>query len=206
MRLFIAINFTPAFKQDLVDMQSALQHGGVSGNFTRAENLHMTLAFIGDFGDPDRVLDVMESVWFKPIRIELDGLQPFRDMFFAKIADNRALASFVRRLRRALAEAGIPFDRKKFSPHITLVRRAVISAGMSASGRREAGVAGAASGRREAGADGADSERRENGASANAPALPDDLPCGAMLADRVSLMLSERGRHGMVYTELGGIE
>ena len=168
MRLFIAINFTPAFKQDLVDMQSALQHGGVSGNFTRAENLHMTLAFIGDFGDPDRVLDVMESVWFKPIRIELDGLQPFRDMFFAKIADNRALASYVRRLRRALAEADIPFDRKKFSPHITLVRRAVIAS--------------------------------------NAPALPDDLPCGAMLADRVSLMLSERGRHGMVYTELGGIE
>ena len=168
MRLFIAINFTPAFRQDLIDMQSALKKGGVSGNFTRAENLHMTLAFIGDYGSPDEVLDVMESVWFKPIRIELDGLQPFRDMFFGRIADNRALESFVRRLRRALAEADIPFDRKKFSPHITLVRRAECVTGT--------------------------------------PALPEEMPHGAMLADRVSLMLSERGRHGMVYTELGGIE
>ena len=79
-------------------MQSALKKGGVSGNFTRAENLHMTLAFIGDYGSPDEVLDVMESVWFKPIRIELDGLQPFRDMFFGRIADTRALESFFRRL------------------------------------------------------------------------------------------------------------
>lgn len=168
MRLFIAINFTAAFKQDLVDLQTALKDSGVSGNYTRAENLHMTLAFIGDYGSPDRVLDVMESVWFKPIALELDGLRPFRDMFFAQIADNRALESYVRRLRRALAEAEIPFDRKRFSPHITLVRRATCITA--------------------------------------APALPDTLPRGAMLADRVSLMLSERGRHGMVYTELGGIE
>ena len=30
----------------------------------------------------------------------------------------------MKRLRRALAESGIPFDRKKFSPHITLIREA----------------------------------------------------------------------------------
>ena len=28
-------------------------------------------------------------------------------------------------MRRALAEDGIPYDRKKFSPHITLIRRAL---------------------------------------------------------------------------------
>ena len=34
-----------------------------------------------------------------------------------------ALQSFARRLRRELNNAGIPYDRKKFSPHITLIRR-----------------------------------------------------------------------------------
>ena len=168
MRLFIAINFRPDFKDSLIGMQSALKEGGISGNFTRAENLHMTLAFIGDYGNPDEVLDVMESLWFKPIPIKLEGLQFFRDMVFARIEENRALFGFVKRLRRALAEADIPFDRKRFSPHITLVRRAVCRW--------------------------------------DEPELPDELPSGEMVADRVSLMLSERGKHGMIYTELGGIE
>ena len=34
------------------------------------------------------------------------------------------MLSYVKRLRRVLAGTGIPFDRKKFSPHITLIRRA----------------------------------------------------------------------------------
>ena len=34
------------------------------------------------------------------------------------------LEGYVKRLRHALAEAGIPFDRKRFNPHITLLRRA----------------------------------------------------------------------------------
>ena len=34
-----------------------------------------------------------------------------------------ALQSFARRLRRELNNAGIPYDRKNFSPHITLIRR-----------------------------------------------------------------------------------
>jgi len=34
------------------------------------------------------------------------------------------------RLRRALAEKGIPFDRKNFNPHITLVRKAVLKNGL----------------------------------------------------------------------------
>ena len=167
MRLFIAINFTDEFRDSLTALQEVLKNGGVSGNFTRTENLHMTLAFIGEYGNPDEVLDVMESVWFKPIDIELDGLQHFRDMYFGRIADNPALHSYVRRLRRALAEAGIPFDRKKFMPHITLVRRATTVG--------------------------------------DAPMLPDELPCGKMTADGISLMLSERGKHGMIYTELGWV-
>ena len=38
--------------------------------------------------------------------------------------ENDSLCAYVKWLRRALAENGVPFDRKKFSPHITLIRRA----------------------------------------------------------------------------------
>jgi 2'-5' RNA ligase len=44
-------------------------------------------------------------------------------MYLLRIKNNPGLESYVRRLRRALAESEIPFDRKKFSPHITLIRK-----------------------------------------------------------------------------------
>ena len=48
----------------------------------------------------------------------------FSDLYWCGIGENDKLLSYVKRLRRALAENEIPFDRKKFSPHITLIRRA----------------------------------------------------------------------------------
>ncbi len=46
------------------------------------------------------------------------------------ISPNESLSACVRQLRRALAGQGIPYDRKKFSPHITMVRRAEIIGSM----------------------------------------------------------------------------
>ncbi len=167
MRLFIAINFEERFVEELVSLQDRLRSAGVSGNYTKKENLHMTLAFVGEYGNPDDVLCAIESVELKPITIRLDGLQLFRDMYFAHVEKNQRLEGYVRKLRRTLAENGIPFDRKKFSPHITLIRKVSFINGLPE-------IAG--------------------------------LPVAETEASRVSLMLSERGKNGMVYTELGGIE
>jgi 2'-5' RNA ligase len=60
----------------------------------------------------------------------------------------------------------VPFDRKKFSPHITLMRRA----GGRLSGMQEEEMA--------------------------------SLFGASMTVDHISLMRSDRGRHGMIYTEL----
>lgn len=165
MRLFIAIRLDDHVRDALTAVQTSLRAGRVGGNYTKIENLHLTLAFIGEYGDPDRVLDVMRSVPFEPIPIRLQGFGSFGDLYWCGLARQDALTAYVRRLRRALAEADIPYDRKRFSPHITLLRRATAD--------RLPGVA---------------------------------VPDAAMTAERVSLMRSERGRNGMVYTELGTAE
>ncbi len=165
MRLFIAIQFDENILDALTDFQEDLRNQGVTGNYTRRENLHITLAFIGDFGNPDDVLDAMEQVDFRPVDISLDGVGCFGDLFWAGLADNPQLAAYVRRLRRGLSEEGIPFDKKRFSPHITLIRR------YSYRGGKEIPVS--------------------------------DPPRGSMRATRVSLMRSERGKNGMIYTEIG---
>ena len=169
MRLFIAINFDGEVIDDLVRLQTELRDCGAEGNFTRPENLHLTLAFIGEYGNPDDVLDVMETVPFRPIPLKVEGLWHFRDMYFARMGHVPELERYVRRLRRALSENGIPFDRKKFSPHITLIRKVSFKDGVPGE-------------------------------------VPEHLNVRETVAKAVSLMHSERGKRGMIYTEIGSID
>ena len=48
MRLFVAINLNKKMKDHLIGMQEELYAQGFRGNMTKQENMHLTLAFIGD--------------------------------------------------------------------------------------------------------------------------------------------------------------
>ena len=48
MRLFIAINFSPRFKTALMQLTQELAAQAVFCRATEQENLHLTLAFIGE--------------------------------------------------------------------------------------------------------------------------------------------------------------
>ena len=161
MRLFIAIKLNSELRNALTDVQKHLIRRGVSGNYTNTDNLHITLAFIGEYDEPDFVTEVISEVPFSPFPISLSALGHFGDLWWVGISDNAELASYVKRLHQALSEAGIPFDKKKFSPHITLIRKAIGSL----------------------------------------PAV--SVPKTTMSVDHISLMRSERGPKGMIYTEIG---
>ena len=184
MRLFIAIQLNDEMKDALTRLQKQLQRQGVRGNFTRRENLHLTLAFIGEYPDPYDVKDVMEAIDFEPFDISLDGMGSFGSLWWMGLSStgndeedpgnehdtDNELKTLAKHLRHALADAGIPYDRKKFSPHITLVRKPTIRNGAEKAAIPEEVLA--------------------------------DLPRASMLVDHISLMRSERGKHGMIYTEL----
>ena len=128
MRLFIAIRLSDGIRDGLSAIQRELRNHGVRGNYTKVENLHLTLAFIGEYSDPVFVLEVMRSVPFEPFPLRIEGFGSFGRLDWCGIGENAALLSYVKRLRKALAENGVPFDRKKFSPHITLIRKAEYTA------------------------------------------------------------------------------
>ena len=140
MRLFIALNFDADTVESLCNLQTLLKDNNVEGNYTKPQNLHMTLAFIGEYGNPDDVLDVMEEVPFRSIPLDFSDVYIYREMCLLSIARNPGLESYVRRLRRALAEKGIPFDKKNFKPHITLVRRAVLKNGLPENLLKDSGL------------------------------------------------------------------
>ena len=133
MRLFIGTSFDRAFTQELLGIQEQMKEL-VTGNYVPPENLHMTLAFIGEYGNPDMVLDAIEDIT-KPsslmntaagagMSVEMNGVEHWRDLFTVRLSANPVLEGYVRKLHKSLSDYGIPYDRKKFKPHVTIVRQA----------------------------------------------------------------------------------
>ena len=123
MRLFIAIPLERGMKERVRAVQAEFRSQQVTGNYTPAENLHVTLAFIGEHNDPDRVMDAIGSVRFLPFSITMDRLGRFEKLWWTGFCESRELETLARKVRRALSENGIPFDRKRFTPHVTIVRK-----------------------------------------------------------------------------------
>lgn len=163
MRLFIAIELDQNIKNSLFNIQNHMKKIGVNGNFTPIDNTHITLAFIGDYPDPDYVLDVMDNTSFDSFNLSLHGFGNFGNIWWVGLSKSEELQSYVKQLRQCLYEAGIPFDRQKFSPHITLIRKAYYSKGI--------------------------------------PRI--NVPKTKMNVNKISLYRSDRGKNGMIYTELG---
>ena len=166
MRLFVALELSEALRNGLIAVQTEWKRRGVEGSFTPPENLHLTLAFIGEYPRPEDVLDALGGLRFSPFPLRLEGFGSFGDLLWCGVSGGVALERLAGGVRRSLAEAGIPFDRKSFRPHITLLRRAVLPRGK---------IPGTA------------------------------VPAAEMEVDSVSLMRSERGKHGMIYTALGAV-
>ena len=165
MRLFIAIQLNEEMRRLTGDIQDDYRRMAVRGNYTPPENLHLTLAFIGEYDDPQQVLDALENVSYKPFRIRMDRTGCFDDLYWIVIEDDPHLENLVKQIRHALADAGIPFDKKRFRAHITFLRKAAIPRG--------------------------------------GKVAPMKIEPADMLVGEFSLMCSTRGKHGMIYTELG---
>src|SRR5699024_8926540 len=96
---------------------------GVEGNYVPAQNLHMTLAFLGEYDDPAKVKDVIRKVPIPEFRLSLSEKGNFGNILWAGVKGNQKLKTYVKDLRAALAEERIPFDKEKFVHHITLIRK-----------------------------------------------------------------------------------
>ena len=101
MRLFISVQLDKNMTEALDEFRGLLRSAGVRGSYTRTENLHLTLAFIGEHPDPDEVLKALRTVEFRPFELALWGYGNFGDLWWAGTDDSPALEAVVRRVRRA---------------------------------------------------------------------------------------------------------
>ena len=126
MRIFIAIRLTEAFKASIMDAQEGLREQGVRGNFTRPENLHLTLAFIGETDRIDDIKAAVASVKLDPFVITTGQLGCFNGrsrVLWMGIQGKEKVKALALRLRKALDERDIDHSHGPFQPYITLVRQ-----------------------------------------------------------------------------------
>ena len=91
MRLFVAIRFSPAVRAVLLDAMDALRRQG-QGTFTRPENLHLTLAFLGEVEDPAPVREALAAACTGgAFSLTVGGLGRFEDLWWAGVRDNERL-------------------------------------------------------------------------------------------------------------------
>lgn len=135
MRVFFAIEFKDEIKNYLDSIQSDLKKYCTKGNFSRKENLHLTLRFIGevDLNTLDTLKSVLDKVALcnSPFTLKLNNLGSFnkgnRHILWTGIQkEDNSLNLLYDSLQSILSENGFEKETRKYSPHITLCREALI--------------------------------------------------------------------------------
>ena len=124
-RLFFALWPPRGLAEELVALARRIDNGRPS----RADTVHLTLAFLGNVA-VDRIATLHSvgcAVAAKAFELHLDRLGYWSDkrLLWAGAAEQPALTDLVGRLRSALASAGFAVDgaNRPFIPHVTLLRK-----------------------------------------------------------------------------------
>ena len=129
MRLFIAINFNEDTKNKLLALRDELRSNSQRGNFSLPENLHLTLAFIGEVSPNkvEKIEAILETITFEPFEVTVDKLGTFSHgtLWYATLCEYKPLMLLQREITYKLALCGFEMDGRKYSPHITLGREIV---------------------------------------------------------------------------------
>ncbi|MFW6287174.1 MAG: RNA 2',3'-cyclic phosphodiesterase [bacterium] len=134
MRLFIAINLTDEIKDDinnqLIDLKRELST--FSLKWVKAENMHITLKFLGDVSEDklkilynkmDQAAEIIKQQSVKTGEIAaFPHLGYPRILYLGLQERNEELIKLHSLLEDSLQSAGFKHDKNTYTPHITLAR------------------------------------------------------------------------------------
>ena len=134
MRLFVAIELPEGQRRRLAELPERFRWNALESaslNWTREENLHVTLKFLGEVNDQQipQVTDALGVVRVPgpiTLRIESLGFLPPRGpirVFAARIGgDLDQMAALHAGIELAMEPLGFARERRPYSPHVTLAR------------------------------------------------------------------------------------
>jgi 2'-5' RNA ligase len=134
-KLFVAGALPPDLTEALSGLQAKLKRGlgarGVELRWTKPENLHFTLFFLGRT-PVTRLQEIQTALEVaadggSPLPVEVHGTGAFPDersarVLWAGVKNSRELRALQARVERALTPLGFPAEGREFHPHVTLAR------------------------------------------------------------------------------------
>jgi 2'-5' RNA ligase len=124
-RLFVALRPPPPVREALM----ALDHGIPGARWQDAEQLHLTLRFIGAVERPvaEDIAVALAQVYAPDPSVQLAGIGRFERRgrtvsIWAAVTPHDALAHLHRKVNQACARAGVPPEGRAYLPHLTLAR------------------------------------------------------------------------------------
>ena len=137
MRLFLAIELTDDVRAHLLATRKRLETGLPKFSYTKPENLHLTLKFLGDV-EPKRVDAITESlakISTQRIELRASGIEcfpnrgPIRIITAAMTGTIAPLKALVDNIEQRCKFLGFEKEQRAYKPHVTLGRaRPVLSA------------------------------------------------------------------------------
>jgi len=135
MRLFIAVNCNNETKKLILSVQEKIRSQAIKGNFSRPENIHLTLVFLGETPEaqvPAICTAIKEALRppAAPFTLAFSQTGCFRhsnkELWWIGAGHSDpsfgALKNLRQRITGGLSEAGVAFDDRPFNPHVTLGR------------------------------------------------------------------------------------
>jgi len=130
VRLFVAIDISAAVRERLSALLQELRPHAPQLTWVRAENLHLTLKFIGytsgeNFPAIRDVLSAIELGSSVELRFRDIGFFPNEKrprVLWVGVESPPELARLARDIDSALSQLGFPAEERAFSPHLTLAR------------------------------------------------------------------------------------
>jgi 2'-5' RNA ligase len=147
-RLFIAIDFPPPIEERIGN----ICYGVTGARWVPAEQIHLTLRFLGDIDDPTyhQIVNALDRVRCEPFQLRLSGTGYFPPrgrpkVLWIGVEEQPLLMHLHGEIEAALASVGVERERRKFHPHVTVarlrerVRPADVTPFLSATGAFSAG-------------------------------------------------------------------
>lgn len=137
MRLFYAVMLDENCKMALDSCCRALGPYLEKGRFTRPENLHLTLVFLGE-ADLDAAKSCLYRLQAASFELVIAGLGRFRqpggDVLWAGVQPKGGLLRAQKSLEALARQTGFAIENRPYRPHLTLARGVSLAAGTDLSG------------------------------------------------------------------------
>ncbi|MCQ4161065.1 RNA 2',3'-cyclic phosphodiesterase [Roseomonas sp. GC11] len=124
-RLFVALPLPERLRDQFAELA-----GGIPGaRWVPPENYHLTLRFIGEIDgwQADEVDEALAGIRARPFPLTFSGLDIFEKAgrihsLHVKAERGERLLHLQSKVETALQRAGLPPERRRFAPHVTLAR------------------------------------------------------------------------------------